>query len=163
MPFLQDNPALTPALRPDEIGSILFMCNFNAIRSPMAAALTRHYFGHRYFVESAGIRPESETANPFAAAVMEEIGLSIEEHTPKTLEDLEDSSFDLIVTLSPESHHKALDWTRTMACEVEYWPTLDPSLVSGSRETILTAYRDLRDRLKDKILTRFEAAPSPGL
>ncbi|MFC7047793.1 arsenate reductase ArsC [Emcibacter nanhaiensis] len=159
-PPLPELPARLPA---DEIHSVLFMCNFNSIRSPMAEALTRHYVGHRIFVASAGIRPETDEINPFAAAVMEEVGLDISDHIPKGLDQLEDSSFDLIISLSPEAHHTALEWTRTMACEVEYWPTLDPTLVSGNRELILEEYRKVREMLKDRILERFDVTPSPGL
>ncbi|WP_417320292.1 arsenate reductase ArsC [Emcibacter sp.] len=159
-PPLPEKPAHLPA---DEINSVLFMCNFNSIRSPMAEALTRHYCGHRIFVQSVGIRPDSDEVNPFAATVMEEIGLDISDHIPKGLDQIEDSSFDLIVSLSPEAHHTALDWTRTMACEVEYWPTLDPSLVSGNRELILDEYRKVREMLKERILQRFDVMQSPGL
>ncbi|WP_321396686.1 arsenate reductase ArsC [Emcibacter sp.] len=159
-PPLPDKPVHLPA---DEIQSVLFMCNFNAVRSPMAEVLTRHYCGHRMFVDSVGIRPDSDTVNPFAASVMEEIGLDISDHVPKGLDQLEDSSFDLIISLSPEAHHKALDWTRTMACDVEYWPTLDPTLAGGSRDLILEGYRKVREMLKERILERFDVMQSPGL
>jgi protein-tyrosine-phosphatase len=96
--------------------------------------------------------------DPFAAAVMDEIGLDISKHKPQTFEQLEDwegLNFDLIVTLSPEAHHKALDLTRTIAAEVEYWPTPDPSDIGETREQKLEAYRTLRDQLMDKIRARF--------
>ena len=86
----------------------------------------------------------------FAVAVLDEIGIDIARHKPMTFEELEDwegLNFDLIVTLSPEAHHKALELTRTLAADVEYWPTLDPTAVQGSREQVLDAYRDVRDRL----------------
>ncbi|MBL4800553.1 MAG: arsenate reductase ArsC [Emcibacter sp.] len=136
--------------------SVLFICNFNAIRSPMAEALTRFYCGHRIFTKSVGIRAEDDSANPFAIVVMEEVGLDISQHTPKRFEDLMDSSFDLVVTLSPEAQHKAIDLTRTLDCQVEYWPTLDPTAVSGNRENIVSAFRQTRDMLKDRIKRRFD-------
>lgn len=135
--------------------SVLFICNFNAVRSPMAEALTKFYCGHQFFTESVGIRPEEDSANPFAIAVMDEIGLDISDHTPKRYEDLMDSSFDLVVTLSPEAQHKAIDLTRTLDCYVEYWPTLDPTAVSGNRENIISAFRQTRDMLIGKIKQRF--------
>ena len=98
-----------------------------------------------------------------AATVMEEIGIDITQHTPHTLRDLYDTSFDLIVTLSPEAHHQALELTRTMAVEVEYWPTFDATGMIGyaSREQILQAYRDVRDQLFARIKRRFGLEGGP--
>ena len=99
--------------------------------------------------------------DPFAVAVMDEIGIDIAKHKPMTFEELEDwegLNFDLIVTLSPEAHHKALELTRTLAADVEYWPTPDPTVVEGSREQRLDAYREVRDELTARIRERFGAA-----
>ncbi|HYB57616.1 MAG TPA: arsenate reductase ArsC [Alphaproteobacteria bacterium] len=133
--------------------SVLFACTRNSIRSPMAEALLRHLWRQRIFVQSVGVR--AGDLDPFAVAVMDEIGISIEGHLPQSFEDLHDSSFDLIVSLSPEAQHSAVELTRTMACEVEYWPTLEPSIVEGNRETRLDAYRAVRDQLMKRIETRF--------
>ena len=137
--------------------AILFSCSFNAVRSPMAEGLTRLYFGREMYVASAGVR--SGEPDGFAAAVMDEIGVDITGHHPHTFEDLEDSSFDLIVTLSPEAHHKALEFTRTLACDVLYWPTIDPTAVEGSRERRLEAYREVRDGLSRRIKTLLDFKP----
>ncbi len=137
--------------------SVLFMCGQNAIRSPIAEALARHYFGRSLYVASAGVRPGEP--DPFAAAVLDEIGLSMGKHRPHSLDDLEDLNFDLIVTLAPEAHHAALDLTARYPVEVEYWPTLDPTVAQGgSREQVLDAYRDVRDRLDTRIRDRFRFA-----
>lgn len=141
--------------------SVLFICNFNAVRSPMAEALTKFYCGHQIFTDSVGIRAEEDAANPFAIAVMEEIGLDISAHTPKRFEDLMDSSFDLVITLSPEAQHKAIDLTRTLDCQVEYWPTLDPTAVGGNRENIIAAFRQTRDMITNKIKDRFDVGYFP--
>jgi len=141
--------------------SVLFMCNFNAVRSPMAAALAKFYCGHRIYVESVGIRTGDGRVNPFAVAVMEESGLDISRHSPKKFADLMDSSFDLVVTLSPEAQHKAIDLTRTLDCRVEYWPTLDPTAVSGNRDNIIAAFRQTRDMLAKEIKKRFDVAYFP--
>lgn len=136
--------------------AVLFACGFNAVRSPMAAAIFRHLFGRSSYTGSAGVR-RGET-DPFAVAVMEEIGLDIGRHHPMTFEELEDwegLNFDLIVTLTPEAHHKALELTRRIAAEVEYWPTADPTSVDGNREQRLDAYRAVRDHLQRRIRTRF--------
>jgi protein-tyrosine-phosphatase len=142
-------------------GAVLFVCTTNTVRSPMAAAILRHLAGRNVYVESAGVRPDSTDA--FAAAVMEEIGIDISRHTPHTLRELHDTSFDLIVTLSPEAHHQALELTRTMAVAVEYWPTFDATLLigHGSREQILEAYRGVRDGLFDRIKQRFGLEGGP--
>ena len=142
-------------------GAVLFVCTMNSVRSPMAAAILRHLAGRRVYIASAGVRAGGPDA--FAAAVMEEIGIDITQHTPHTLRDLYDTSFDLIVTLSPEAHHQALELTRTMAVEVEYWPTFDASGMIGyaSREQILQAYRDVRDQLFARIKRRFGLEGGP--
>lgn len=138
-------------------GSVLFACTQNAIRSPMAEAIMRHLHGHRVFVDSVGIR--ATAADPFAVQVMDEIGIDISRHKAKTFDDLEDTSFDLVITLSPEAQHRAVEMTRTMACEVEFWNTHDPSVIEGSRDTVLDAYRQVRDTLLARIKARFDAGP----
>ena len=137
--------------------TVLFACTMNAVRSPMAAALMRHLTGRRIYVESAGVR--AGRLDPMAVAAMEEIGLEIGEHRPRCFEDLEDGSFDLVITLSPEAHHKAMELTRTADTRVEYWPTMDPTVADGSREQRLSAYRAVRDQLLERLKTRF-AAPA---
>ncbi len=134
-------------------GAVLFACTLNAVRSPMGAALMRHLFGKFSYVESAGVH--AGELDPMAVEVMEELGIEIGQHKPKRFEDLEDDSFDLIVTLSPEAHHKAMELTRIMAVDVEYWPTEDPTAYEGSRDQRLEAYRAVRDELMKKIRDRF--------
>ena len=136
--------------------SILFVCSENALRSPMAEALTKHQFGTTVFVDSAGIRDGE--LDPMASAVMDEIGVDLSRHKSKRLDDLMDTSFEIIVTLSPEAQHKAIELTRVTASEVEYWPTPDPSVAEGHREARLAAYRNLRDYLIKRIEVRFAAA-----
>jgi len=136
--------------------AVLFACGLNSVRSPMAAALFRHLLGRAVYVGSAGVRRGE--LDPFAVAVMDEVGLDISKHRPMTFEELEDwegLNFDLIVTLSPEAHHKALDLTRTIAADVEYWPTQDPTGQEGSRAQRLDAYREVRDKLGARIKERF--------
>jgi protein-tyrosine-phosphatase len=136
--------------------AVLFACSMNAIRSPMAAGLFRQLYGKTFYVASAGVHKGS--LDPFAVAVMEEIGVDIARHKPidfEELDELEGLNFDLIVTLSPPAHHKALELTRTMATEVEYWPTADPTVVEGGREQRLDAYRAVRDQLLAHIRERF--------
>jgi protein-tyrosine-phosphatase len=133
--------------------AVLFACNMNAVRSPMAEAILRHLAGRQIYVESAGVR--AGVADPFAVAVMEEIGIDVSGHAPQAIADLYDSSFDLVISLSPEAHHQALEMTRTQAIDAEYWPTIDPTAAMGSREQILNAYRDVRDTLFRRIKARF--------
>ncbi|MBE9557884.1 MAG: arsenate reductase ArsC [Proteobacteria bacterium] len=137
-------------------GAILFACSHNSLRSPMAEGIMKHLHGRRIFIDSVGVR--AREVDPFAAEVMEEIGISIERHHAKTFDELEDSSFDIIVTLSPEAQHSAVEMTRTMACEVEFWHTFDPSIVEGNREARLDAYRQVRDQLMKRIMERFPVA-----
>ena len=140
--------------------AVLFACGLNSIRSPMAAGLFRQLIGPHTYVASAGVRKGE--LDPFAVAAMEEVGVSIAKHKPMTFEDLDEwegLNFDLIVTLAPEAHHKALELTRTMAADVEYWPTSDPTALEGSREQRLGAYREVRDQLSERIKARFGWQP----
>ena len=141
--------------------SVLFACNQNSVRSPMAEALTKHFFGHRIYVESVGVR--ASEVNPMSVAVLDEIGIDLKGHKSKSFAELEDLSFDLVISLTPEAHHQAANLTRSMDCEIEYWPTPDPTLVDGNRETQIQAFRDLRDTLERKIMQRFGAGPSPNV
>jgi protein-tyrosine-phosphatase len=122
----------------------------------MAAGLLKQMLGTSLYVGSAGVRKGELDA--FAVAAMDEVGIDIHAHRPITfeeLDDLEGLNFDLIITLAPEAHHRALDLTRMLAAEVEYWPTADPSAIEGTRVQRLDAYRDVRDQLAQKIRGRF--------
>jgi protein-tyrosine-phosphatase len=136
--------------------SVLFACGLNSVRSPMAASILHQMFPQALYVRSAGVKKGE--LDPFAVAVMAELGQDISTHKPTTFEELDDwegLNFDLIVTLSPEAHHKALDLTRTLAADVEYWPTFDPTGTEGNREQRLAAYRELCDTLLARIRRRF--------
>ncbi|MDD9910388.1 MAG: protein-tyrosine-phosphatase [Ahrensia sp.] len=133
--------------------SVLFLCNHNIIRSPMAEAVTRARYGNRLFAASAGVRTGTQDA--FVGAVMLEIGIDIVGREPVAIDTLDDTWFDLIVTLSPTAHHLALKMDHVEANEVEYWPSADPTVVQGSRDQRLAAYRDVRDRLFERIEERF--------
>ena len=144
-------------------GAVLFACTMNAVRSPMAAGILRHLAGRRAYVESAGVR-EGEP-DPFVTVVMDEIGVDLSGHQPHTLADLHDTTFDLIISLSPEAHHQALELTRTMAVDVEYWPTFDASIMigQGNRDQLLDSYRKVRDTLFDRIKERFGLSGGPSV
>jgi protein-tyrosine-phosphatase len=151
--------AAQPSTRPL---AVLFACGHNSIRSPIAAGLFGQMFGRTIYVGSAGSRKGE--LDPFAVAVMAEIGVDISRHKSMTfeeLDELEGLNFDLIITLAPEAHHRALELTRMNAVDVEYWPTADPTDVEGSREQRLGAYREVRDQLLNRIRERF-AGQRPG-
>ncbi len=133
--------------------SVLFACSYNSVRSPIAEALARHMFGREIFFTSAGLR--AGPRDPFATAVMEETGIDISKHRPQSFDDLEDMNFDLIVSLSPEAHHRALEFTRSLALDVTFWRTFDPTATQGNREIILDAYRSVRDSLHKRIAAEF--------
>jgi protein-tyrosine-phosphatase len=151
---------MTAASRSMRPQAVLFACGLNAVRSPMAAHLFRQFLGNSVYVRSAGVRKGE--LDQFAVAVLDEVGLDMKRHRPATFEELDDwegLNFDLIVTLSPEAHHRALELTRTMAVDVEYWPTPDPTGIEGSREQRLDAYRAIRDQLAARIKERFAWRP----
>ena len=136
--------------------AVLFACALNSVRSPMAESLLQQMFPQALYVRSAGVRKGE--LDPFAVAVMAELGQDISQHKPMTFEELDDwegLNFDLIITLSPEAHHQALELTRTLAADVEYWPTPDPTGTDGSREQKLNAYREVCDGLLRRIRKRF--------
>ena len=141
--------------------AVLFSCSRNSVRSPMAEGLLKHLLGHRIYVDSVGVRPLD--VDPFGVEVMDEIGIDLSKHRQKSFDDLEDTSYDLIISLSPEAQHSAVELTRTMACEVEFWNTLDPSMVEGTRGQRLEAYRMVRDQLKRRIEERFALDLKPDL
>lgn len=134
-------------------GSVLFACTMNSVRSPMAEGILKQMHGKRLFVDSVGLK--SKPIDPFVIEVMKEIGIDVERHNAKTFDDLQDTSFDVIITLAPEAQHHAVEMTRVMACDVEYWPTFDPTIVEGNREMRLDAYRQVRDQLQRRIAERF--------
>ncbi|CAN7292279.1 low molecular weight phosphatase family protein [Phenylobacterium sp. LjRoot164] len=140
-------------------GAVLFACNFNRVRSPMAEALLKRALGDRVYVDSCGLKKEpgeqGEGADPFVRSVMEEISVDLASHAPKTFDQLEDASFDLVISLTPEAQHRAVEMTRGRSAEIEYWPTFDPTLAEGSREARLAAYREVRDHLAKRIAERF--------
>src|SRR4051812_23339285 len=144
-------------------GAVLFTCNFNRVRSPMAEALFKLMLGRDVFVDSCGLRHatadedepgDAVQADPFVAVVMAELGYDLIHHRAKTFDELEDSSFDLVISLTPESQHRATELARRRAADIEFWPTSDPTLVDGSREARLAAYRQVRDELARRISER---------
>jgi len=153
---------MTEASPLDPPNAVLFACNSNRVRSPMAEALLRRFAGDRIYVASCGLRlraggqgaPDSDI-DPFVHAVMAEIGCDLAEHHAKTFDQLDDSSFDLVVSLTPEAQHRAVEMSRGRAAELEFWPIFDPTLAEGSREARLAAYREVRDALADRIVRRF--------
>ena len=144
-------------------GAVLFACNLNKVRSPMAEGLLKRRFGSRIYVDSCGLRAvEGGLVDPFAAAVMDEIGVDITGHRSKTFDDLDADAFDAVISLSPEAHHRAVELARGRAVDLEYWPTLDPALTEGGRDVMLQAYRAVRDGLEARIRGRFEPVRTFG-
>jgi len=141
--------------------SLLFACSENSVRSPMAEALAKRLYGQASYIDSVGVR--ASTVDGMAAAALDELGIDVHRHHAKTFDDVDPSSFDLIVTLSPEAHHRALEFTRGTAAEVEYWPVMDPSVVEGSRDMRLSAYRSTRDQILARLKARFGAPSGPSV
>ena len=137
-------------------GAVLFACSENALRSPMAESILKHLHGHRIYVDSVGVR--AGELEGFAVEVLDEIGIDLSRHRSKSFDDLEDEYYDLIISLSPEAQHRAVELTRTMAVDLEFWRTFDPSIVEGNRDTCLAAYRQVRDQLLERIRDRFPSS-----
>ena len=140
--------------------SLLFACSENSVRSPMAEALAKRLYGQAVYVESVGVR--ARDVDGFVISALDELGIDVHRHHAQTFEDVDPASFELIVTLSPEAHHRALEFTRGTAAEVEYWPLPDPSAVEGTRETQLEAYRQARDLIMTRLKARFGSPSGPS-
>ncbi|MFV0475886.1 MAG: low molecular weight phosphatase family protein [Pikeienuella sp.] len=140
-------------------GSVLFCCDHNAVRSPMAEGMAKQLLGSSVYVQSAGVKSEMEV-DGFAVEVCREIDVDLTRHRVKSFDDFEDwgedvESYDLIIALSPAAQRRAQEYTRRHHIEVEYWPTLDPTGLAEGREAKLAAYRQTRDQLRQKITERF--------
>ena len=143
----------------DVPSSILFACTWNSVRSPMAAGIMKSIVGNSINIDAVGVHKGEIDA--FTVAVLNEGGIDEADHIPKTFRDLNNASFNLVISLSPEAQHSAVELTRTSNCYVEFWHTMDPSIIDGNRETRLDAYRNIRDQLRKKLLQRFSISSPP--
>jgi uncharacterized protein (UPF0262 family)/protein-tyrosine-phosphatase len=145
--------------RASALPTVLFVCSMNSVRSPIAAALARQAFPGRLISRSVGV--SGGKADSFVHDVMEEIGIDMSVHTPHTMDELAANRFDLVVTLSNDAR-EAVDKAGLETGAIEHWPVADPTLVEGSRDTILTAYRNLRDDLRQRVRARLESLVTSG-
>ena len=139
--------------------AVLFCCDHNAVRSPMAEGLMKKLYGQRAYVQSAGVKNDMEV-DGFSIAVCKELGIELSRHRSRSFEEMKEygddlSGFDLVVALSPASRKQALDLTRHYHLDVEYWPIMDPTGIGETREAKLTAYRQTRDQIRAKMIERF--------
>jgi protein-tyrosine-phosphatase len=139
--------------------SVLFACDHNAVRSPMAEGIMKKYYGTRVFVQSAGVKHDLEI-DGFSVAVAAEIGVHLDKHRVRSFDELEEwgddiDGYDLVIALSPASQRRALEYTRVYSLEVEYWPIFDPTGLGETREDKLKVYRQMRDQVSQRIIKRF--------
>ncbi|MBT8413788.1 MAG: low molecular weight phosphatase family protein [Boseongicola sp.] len=139
--------------------SVLFCCDHNAVRSPMAEGMMKKFYGQTAYVQSAGVYNDMEI-DGFSVAVCAELGIELERHRSRSFDEMEEwgddlSGFDLVVALSPASQRRALELTRFFHLDVEYWPILDPTGLGEGREAKLASYREARDQIKARMLARF--------
>ncbi|MDP0929361.1 low molecular weight phosphatase family protein [Paracoccus onubensis] len=142
--------------------SVLFCCDHNAVRSPMAEGIMKKLYGHAAYIQSAGVKNDLEI-DGFAISVCEEIGVRISNHQSRSFDEMKDwgddlGGFDLIVALSPASQRQALELTRYFHLDVEYWPIMDPTGLGEGREDRLRAYRQTRDQIMSNMIERFGPA-----
>jgi len=133
--------------------SVLFACTMNSVRSAMAEGILKKLHGERIYIDSVG--KQAGEKNGYMIQVMAEIGIDLNNHRPKNFGSLDDTSFDMIISLSPEAQHAAVELTRWMSCELVYWPTFDPDAIRGKRELRLAGFRQIRDDLIEKIEAKF--------
>lgn len=146
--------------------SVLFCCDHNAVRSPMAEGLMKLFYGMDVYVQSVGVKNDLEI-DGFSIAVCQEMGVELSRHRSRSFDEMEQwgddlSSFDLVISLSPASQRRALELTRFYHLEVEYWPILDPTGLGEGREAKLTQFRAARDQIVTRLKERFgETTRSP--
>ena len=141
--------------------SVLFCCDHNAVRSPMAEGIMKKFYGTGTYVQSAGVTNDMEI-DGFSIAVCQEMNVELSRHRSRSFDEMENwgddlGSFDLVVALSPASQRRALELTRFFSLEVEYWPILDPTGLGETRDAKLVSYRQARDQIKERLLNRFGA------
>ncbi|HEY0212799.1 MAG TPA: low molecular weight phosphatase family protein [Paenirhodobacter sp.] len=144
---------------PDLPTSVLFCCDHNAIRSPMAEGMMKKFYGRQVYVQSAGVKSDMDV-DGFSVAVCAEIGIDLERHRTRSFHELQEwgddlGAFDLVVALSPASQRQALELTRFFHLDVEYWPIMDPSGLGDGRDARLASYRMTRDQIRDNLIKRF--------
>ena len=145
--------------------SVLFCCDQNSVRSPMAEGMMKSFYGQRAYVQSAGVKNDRDI-DGFTIAVSGELGIELARHRTRSFDEMEEwgddlAQFDLIVALTPASQRRALELTRYSHIDVEYWPIMDPTGIGESREAKLAAYREAREQIRARMLARF-GPPSTG-
>jgi protein-tyrosine-phosphatase len=144
---------------PDLPQSVLFCCDHNAVRSPMAEGMMKQFYGHDTYVQSAGVYNDTEI-DGFSIAVCNELGIELSRHRSRSFDEMQQwgddlSAFDLVVALSPASQRRALELTRFFHLDVDYWPILDPTGLGDTREQKLEHYRQSRNQIRERMLARF--------
>lgn len=139
--------------------SVLFCCDHNAVRSPMAEGIMKKFYGSDTYVQSVGVKNDLEV-DGFSIAVCAEIGVELSRHRSRSFDEMEQwgddlSSFDLVIALSPASQRRALELTRFFHLDVEYWPILDPTGLGESRDAKLVQFRAARDQIIERLIDRF--------
>ncbi|WP_299727008.1 low molecular weight phosphatase family protein [uncultured Tateyamaria sp.] len=142
--------------------SVLFCCDHNAVRSPMAEGIMKKFYGQDTYVQSVGVKNDMEI-DGFSIAVCQELDVELSRHRSRSFDEMEQwgddlSSFDLVVALSPASQRRALELTRFYHLDVEYWPILDPTGLGETREAKLTSYRSARDQIIARLIDRWGPA-----
>ena len=143
--------------------SVLFCCNHNSVRSPMAEGLMKIHVGYKIYVQSAGVASDREI-DGFSIAVCDEVGVQLIQHKARSFKEMEElgedlNGYDLIVALSPMAEKIAIETTMNNAVDVEFWEISDPSGIGETRDEKLNAYRNIRNELITRIKNRFPLEP----
>lgn len=137
--------------------SILFLCQLNSVRSPMAEGLMRHAFPDVANIRSCGLYMGD--VNDFMVTVMREKGVDMSGHAPAMLADLQDETFDHVIAFTKEAHEAAQsvfeDKPDTI---VEFWPVVDPGQGSLDVRAMLNNYRAIRDNIDARLRRTFVKA-----
>ncbi len=139
--------------------SVLFCCDHNSARSPIAEGIMKKFYGTGAYVQSAGVKSDRDI-DGFSVAVCREMGVELDRHRTRSFDEMAQwgddlSSFDLVVALSPASQRLALELTRVFHLDVVYWPIMDPTGLGETREAKLDAYRQTRDQIISHLKERW--------
>ena len=133
--------------------AVLFVCYLNSIRSPMAEGLMKKRFGNQTYVQSCGM--SSGEIDDLMVAVMNEKGIDMSNHKSRTLADLGDTSFDVIIAFTQDAGDAAKAYFEDTDTIIEVWPTPDPTAGTLDVRSMMNNYRSVRDYIDGRLERRF--------
>jgi arsenate reductase (thioredoxin) len=133
---------------------VLFLSAHNSCRSQMAQGIVNHHYQGQLVAASAGIDPVE--LNSLTKKVMGEIGINLSGHKSHQIEDFKDAQFDYIVTLCNNTRELCPVFWAQGEATIKHFEFEDPDKFIGSEEGKLKYFRDVRDRIEERLLNFFD-------